>query len=219
FDFIVRHQRLHEPQACYLFEQLLDGVEYLHKNDVTHRDLKPENLLLQSSKGGWRLKIIDFGLSNTHEGGRLLETACGSPCYAAPEMIAGKKYVGPKADIWSMGVVLFTLVAGYLPFEDPNTSLLYKKILAGAYTCPKWLSAEAVELLHGILNTDPATRETIASIRKYRWFTSAAHAGKEVPASVIPTKAADVDSIALKTACQAVGGITEAEMTKSLLEG
>ena len=79
------------------------------------------------------IKIVDFGLSNTHEGGRFLKTACGSPCYAAPEMIAGKQYIGPKADVWSMGVILFALVCGYLPFEDSNTSVLYKKILAGDY--------------------------------------------------------------------------------------
>ncbi|CAM9583203.1 unnamed protein product, partial [Sphacelaria rigidula] len=105
FDYIVRHQRLLEPQACFFFRQLVDGIEYLHDHDVTHRDLKPENLLLQSSVDGWRLKIIDFGLSNTHEGGKLLRTACGSPCYAAPEMIAGKSYQGPVADVWSCGVV------------------------------------------------------------------------------------------------------------------
>ncbi|CAN0174224.1 unnamed protein product [Ascophyllum nodosum] len=103
FDYIVRHQRLQEGQACFFFRQLVDGIEYLHDHDVTHRDLKPENLLLQSASDGWQLKIIDFGLSNTHEGGKLLQTACGSPCYAAPEMIAGKSYLGPAADIWSCG--------------------------------------------------------------------------------------------------------------------
>ena len=91
-----------------------------------HRDLKPENLLLDYDRG---IKLVDFGLSNTYKHGELLKTACGSPCYAAPEMIAGKKYHGTNVDIWSCGVILFALICGYLPFEDPNTSLLYKKIL------------------------------------------------------------------------------------------
>ena len=126
--------------------------------EVTHRDLKPENLLLQAAADGWTIKIVDFGLSNTHDGGRKLATACGSPCYAAPEMIAGKKYEGPKADVWSMGVILFALVCGFLPFEDQNTSNLYKKILAGDYKCPKWISPAVRDLIGRILNTEPSTR-------------------------------------------------------------
>ena len=94
FQYIVQHSHVPEPQACKFFHQIIDGVEALHKSEVTHRDLKPENLLLKASKNGWLVKIVDFGLSNTHDGGKLLGTACGSPCYAAPEMIAGKKYVG-----------------------------------------------------------------------------------------------------------------------------
>jgi serine/threonine protein kinase len=171
FDYIVSHQKVAEDLACMFFHQLIDGVDYLHGMDVTHRDLKPENLLLQSSADGWIIKIVDFGLSNTHEGNRLLGTACGSPCYAAPEMIAGKKYVGPKADIWSMGVILFALVCGYLPFEHANTNVLYKKILAGDYKCPDWVSPEVKDLIRRILNTDPETRYSIANIRRHPWYT------------------------------------------------
>jgi 5'-AMP-activated protein kinase catalytic alpha subunit len=98
--------------------------------NIVHRDLKPENLLLDFDKG---IKIVDFGLSNTYKTGELLKTACGSPCYAAPEMIAGKKYNGTNVDIWSCGVILFALICGYLPFEDPNTSNLYKKILSADF--------------------------------------------------------------------------------------
>lgn len=127
FDYIVKHKHVPEIQACKFLHQVIDGVDLLHQTEVTHRDLKPENLLLKSSADGWLVKIVDFGLSNTHEGGKLLSTACGSPCYAAPEMIAGKKYIGPMADIWSIGVILFALVCGYLPFEDQNTAVLYKK--------------------------------------------------------------------------------------------
>lgn len=82
FDYIVAHRHVSELQACKFFHQIIDGVEVLHKNEITHRDLKPENLLLKASPGGWTVKIVDFGLSNTHEGGRFLSTACGSPCYA-----------------------------------------------------------------------------------------------------------------------------------------
>ncbi len=113
---------------------------------------------------------MDFGLSNTYKDGEKLKTACGSPCYAAPEMIAGKKYNGLQVDIWSAGVVLFALLCGYLPFEDPNTANLYKKILSGDYTVPKFLSTEAKGLIRGILNTDPARRFTLDDIKKHPWF-------------------------------------------------
>jgi 5'-AMP-activated protein kinase catalytic alpha subunit len=93
-----------------------------------HRDLKPENLLLDSNKN---IKIVDFGLSNQYKPGEKLKTACGSPCYAAPEMIAGKRYECINVDIWSCGIIIYAMLCGYLPFEDPNTSILYKKIIAG----------------------------------------------------------------------------------------
>jgi 5'-AMP-activated protein kinase catalytic alpha subunit len=139
FDYIVSHQRLHEKAAVRMYQQLIAGIEYIHKSGICHRDLKPENLLLDYDK---TLKIVDFGLSNMYTPGSadLLKTACGSPCYAAPEMIAGKKYLGLKSDIWSSGVVLYAMVCGFLPFEDPKTSNLYKKILAGEYKLPKFLS-------------------------------------------------------------------------------
>jgi len=97
----------------------LDGIEYLHKRGIAHRDLKPENLLLDSEKK--IIKIVDFGLSNEYKPGETLITACGSPCYAAPEMIAGKRYNGIDVDIWSSGVTLYAMLVGYLPFEDPDT--------------------------------------------------------------------------------------------------
>ncbi|CAN0103557.1 unnamed protein product [Ectocarpus sp. 8 AP-2014] len=209
FDYIVRHQRLQEGQACFFFRQLVDGIEYLHKHDVTHRDLKPENLLLQSSDDGWRLKIIDFGLSNTHEGGKLLQTACGSPCYAAPEMIAGERYQGPAADIWSCGVVLFTLVAGFLPFEDPNTSALYKKILSGSYEKPNWLSEGAKHLLALILNTDPTKRATVSVIRRDQWYVGAhppAAKPKATPFPVVPCRRSHIDDKLLSRAITLAGG-------------
>lgn len=170
FDYIVSQRHVPELQACNFFRQIVNGVEELHRNNITHRDLKPENLLLKKSYNGWLVKIVDFGLSNTHEGGKLLSTACGSPCYAAPEMIAGKKYNGPLVDIWSLGVILFALVCGYLPFEDPNTSQLYRKILSGDYTTPKWISNEVGNLISKILEIDCTKRYKISDIRKHCWY-------------------------------------------------
>lgn len=106
------------------------------------------------------IKLVDFGLSNTFDQGCLLKTACGSPCYAAPEMIAGLEYHGSKVDVWSCGVILYAMICGYLPFEDPDTSLLYKKILKGEYVLPSNVSRDGGDLISKILDTEPDTRFT-----------------------------------------------------------
>ena len=168
FDYIVSHQRLHEKAAVRMYQQLISGIEYIHKSGICHRDLKPENLLLDYDK---TLKIVDFGLSNMYTAGSqdTLKTACCSPCYAAPEMIAGKKYIGLKSDIWSSGVVLYAMVCGFLPFEDPKTSNLYKKILAGDFKIPKFLSQDCAHFISKILCTDPEDRYDINMIRNHQW--------------------------------------------------
>jgi len=168
FDYIVARGKLTEEEARKFFRQIIEGVEYLHRLSIVHRDLKPENLLLDCDEN---IKIVDFGLSNRYSRGEMLQTACGSPCYAAPEMIAGKKYTGSTVDVWSCGIVLFAMICGYLPFEDPNTSKLYKKILSGDFIIPKHVSAEARDLLKSILKTDPAVRFTIYDIKKHKWLT------------------------------------------------
>lgn len=145
----------------------MSGIEYVHKLGIVHRDLKPENLLLDKNKN---IKIVDFGLSNLYKNDELLKTACGSPCYAAPEMIAGKKYVGLRVDIWSAGVILYAMVCGYLPFDDPDTQLLYKKIMSGDYSIPSHVSSECRHLIKTILNTDPEKRITIDQIRNHPWY-------------------------------------------------
>ena len=129
-----------------------------------HRDLKPENLLLDHDGN---IKIVDFGLSNTFNEGDTLKTACGSPCYAAPEMIAGKKYVGTQVDSWSCGIILFALICGFLPFEDPDTTELYKKILKGQFNIPDFVSADARDLIRKILMHDPVKRITPQGIRDH----------------------------------------------------
>lgn len=131
------------------------------------RDLKPENLLLDANKN---IKIVDFSLSNIYQPGDLLKTACGSPCYAAPEMIAGKNYVPLKVDVWSAGITLFALVCGYLPFEDPSTAELYKKILIGDFEIPKFVSPAASDLIKKMLNVDPETRVNFEDIFEHPWF-------------------------------------------------
>ena len=113
FDYIVKQKRIKEQEACKLFHQLLDGIEHIHKIGIVHRDLKPENLLLDYKRN---LRIVDFGLSNTYKKTDLLKTPCGSPCYAAPEMLKGESYEPLKVDIWSSGVILFAMLCGYLPF-------------------------------------------------------------------------------------------------------
>jgi 5'-AMP-activated protein kinase catalytic alpha subunit len=136
-----------------------------------HRDLKPENLLLDYNNN---IKIVDFGLSNTWKEGERLKTACGSPWYAAPEMIAGKYYHGTNVDLWSSGIVLYAMVAGFLPFEDPDTSNLYKKILSANDNIdsiiPKFISANCKNLLKKILNTNPRNRYTLDDIKSHPWF-------------------------------------------------
>lgn len=167
FDYIVLKQRLTDAEACKIFLQIMSGIEYLHKLRIVHRDLKPENLLLDQKK---EIKIADFGLSNLYSKGELLKTACGSPCYAAPEMINGKKYSGLQVDIWSSGIILYAMLCGYLPFEDKNNDRLYKKITEGKFSIPPYLSDVAVDLLRRILNTDPTKRYNIQQIRAHPWF-------------------------------------------------
>jgi 5'-AMP-activated protein kinase catalytic alpha subunit len=124
-------------------------------------------LLLDHSNN---VKLVDFGLSNLYKEGQTLKTACGSPCYAAPEMIAGKRYNGQEVDIWSSGVVLFAMVCGYLPFEDPNTAKLYKKILGAQYQIPSFISPMCKEMIRLVLNTDPRRRYTVSQIRSHNWY-------------------------------------------------
>ena len=116
------------------------------------------------------IKIVDFGLSNTYKEGESLQTACGSPCYAAPEMVAGKKYDGLAADMWSCGVIIYAMVCGFLPFEDPKTNKLYQKILNAEYSIPEFVSDECKDLIRKILCTDPAKRLSIDGIRAHPWY-------------------------------------------------
>ncbi|XP_057435372.1 CBL-interacting protein kinase 2-like [Lotus japonicus] len=152
------------------FQQLISAVDYCHSRGVCHRDLKPENLLLDENEN---LKVIDFGLS-TLAGSRcqdgLLHTTCGTPAYVAPEVINRKGYGGYKADIWSCGVILYVLLAGYLPFHDSNLMEMYRKIGKGEFKYPKWFAPEVRRLLSKILDPNPKTRISMAKIMENSWF-------------------------------------------------
>ena len=167
FEIIVQKKRLSELESLRYFQQLISGIEYLGKIRVAHRDLKPENLLIDSRNN---LKIADFGLSNIYKNNELLSTACGSPCYAAPEMLAGEKYNGLSVDIWSSGIILYTMLCGRLPFEDKDNEVLYNKIKEGIFQIPDFLSENAKDFLNKILNVNPKKRYTISQIKKHPWF-------------------------------------------------
>ncbi|KAK9290749.1 hypothetical protein L1049_008925 [Liquidambar formosana] len=167
FDYITENSRLQEDEARHFFQQIISGVEYCHLKNVVHRDLKPENLLLNSNRS---VKIADFGLSNIMRDGCFLKTSCGSPNYAAPEVISELLYAGPEVDVWSCGVILYALLCGTLPFDDDNLSGLYTRIKSGIYKFPNHLSRGARDLIARILIVDPIKRISIPEIRRHPWF-------------------------------------------------
>ncbi|KAF2224121.1 hypothetical protein BDZ85DRAFT_97585 [Elsinoe ampelina] len=168
FDYIVTHGRLPEDRARKFFQQIVCAVEYCHRHKIVHRDLKPENLLLDDQHN---VKIADFGLSNIMTDGNFLKTSCGSPNYAAPEVISGKLYAGPEVDVWSCGVILYVLLTGRLPFDDEYIPALFKKIQQGTYNVPGYISKEAARLIKRMLQVNPVLRITVQEIRQDPWFT------------------------------------------------
>ena len=185
---IISKRKLNESEACKYFQQIISGIEYMHRMCVAHRDIKPENVLITFTK---EIKIVDFGLSNTYKKGTFLSTACGSPCYAAPEMLEGKKYRGVSVDIWSCGTVLYMMLTGKLPFEDDDNVQLYKKIITGQYTLPEFLSRNAKDLIRKMLQTNPRKRITLNDIKGHSWFNIVSpvgnvYSGIDVNTHVLP---------------------------------
>ncbi|KAL6888423.1 hypothetical protein ACP4OV_009449 [Aristida adscensionis] len=160
-------QRLDEREAKKYFYQMIDAVDYCHRRGVYHRDLKPENLLLDNQGN---LKISDFGLSALAKPGELLSTSCGSPCYIAPEVILHKSYDGAAADVWSCGVILFELLAGYLPFQDRSLTNLYRRISRAQFSFPQWFTPVQKMLISRILDPSPIKRVKIRDIFDDKWF-------------------------------------------------
>ena len=172
FDYIVKKKRLDEDEAAVFFYQLINGVEYIHSQGIAHRDLKPENLLLTKDKV---LKIIDFGLSHEFSEDQFLKTKCGSPSYAAPEIISMPNYNGFKIDIWCCGIILYAMLCGYLPFDedsddDENNFKLFKNILECEPDFPDFLSNISKNLIYRILNPYPEERISIKKIKKHPFY-------------------------------------------------
>ncbi|XP_068110322.1 MAP/microtubule affinity-regulating kinase 3 isoform X7 [Hyperolius riggenbachi] len=182
FDYLVAHGRMKEKEARAKFRQIVSAVQYCHQKHIVHRDLKAENLLLDADMN---IKIADFGFSNEFTVGSKLDTFCGSPPYAAPELFQGKKYDGPEVDVWSLGVILYTLVSGSLPFDGQNLKELRERVLRGKYRIPFYMSTDCENLLKRFLVLNPTKRGTLEQIMKDRWI-NAGHEEDELKPFVEP---------------------------------
>lgn len=167
FDYITCQGVLDEEETRRFIQQLICGMEYLHKHLIVHRDLKPENLILDKQLN---IKIADFGLTNLLIDGNLLRTSCGSPNYASPEIVMGHSYLGPEVDIWSCGVIMYVFLCGSLPFDEETTSLLYRRISGGMYISPNCLGTNGINLVTRLLAAAPLSRITTDGIRRHAWF-------------------------------------------------
>ncbi|XP_030874301.1 serine/threonine-protein kinase SIK3 isoform X3 [Leptonychotes weddellii] len=167
FDHLVAHGRMAEKEARRKFKQIVAAVYFCHCRNIVHRDLKAENLLLDANLN---IKIADFGFSNLFTPGQLLKTWCGSPPYAAPELFEGKEYDGPKVDIWSLGVVLYVLVCGALPFDGSTLQNLRARVLSGKFRIPFFMSTECEHLIRHMLVLDPNKRLSMEQICKHKWM-------------------------------------------------
>eukprot|EP00117_Sycon_ciliatum_P037901 scpid15967/ scgid28258/ Serine/threonine-protein kinase BRSK2; Brain-selective kinase 2; Brain-specific serine/threonine-protein kinase 2; Serine/threonine-protein kinase 29; Serine/threonine-protein kinase SAD-A len=165
FDYLVKRGRLSPKEARRLFRQIVSAISYCHDHSVCHRDLKPENLLLDSKND---IRVADFGMANLQI--EVMRTSCGSPHYAAPEVIMGEHYDGFKADVWSCGVILYALLAGQLPFDDPNLSTLLEKVKFGHFEMPAYFPPKAQRLIFRMLERNPANRISLKQVMKDDWL-------------------------------------------------
>lgn len=169
FEYIVQKGRLEIQEALRYFQQIIYAVHYCHCFNIAHRDLKPENILLDKDKN---VKIADFGMAAWEGAAEMLETSCGSPHYASPEILNGKKYSGASADVWSCGVILYALVSGSLPFHDEVIETLLRKVRLGEYQMPRDIPSEAQNLISRMLQKDVSKRITILEVMGHSFFLS-----------------------------------------------
>nr|XP_020484925.1 MAP/microtubule affinity-regulating kinase 4-like isoform X3 [Labrus bergylta] len=184
FDYLVSHGRMKEVEARAKFRQIVSAVHYCHTKNIVHRDLKAENLLLDADAN---IKIADFGFSNEFTLGNKLDTFCGSPPYAAPELFQGKKYDGPEVDVWSLGVILYTLVSGSLPFDGQNLKELRERVLRGKYRVPFYMSTDCEGILRRFLVLNPSKRCTLEQVMKDKWI-NAGYEGEDLKPHIEPVE-------------------------------
>ncbi|KAI8139168.1 hypothetical protein BJV82DRAFT_673027 [Fennellomyces sp. T-0311] len=195
FDLLTESGRFTEQRAQAFFRQLVDAIRYCHERNIVHRDLKLENILLDADQNA---KICDFGFARHADDKQLLDTFCGSLAYSAPEVISQKRYTGPETDIWSLGIILYTLLAGELPFDDDSEIVMRRKIIALDYHLPSYFSSEARDLIENILKLDPKERLTMDQIVNHPWLTMIMDDGDDDCASVPSTRCStysDADSL------------------------
>uniref|UniRef100_A0A8C6UJE9 Si:ch211-255p10.4 n=1 Tax=Neogobius melanostomus TaxID=47308 RepID=A0A8C6UJE9_9GOBI len=167
FDYLVKKGRLTPKEARKFFRQIISALDFCHSHSICHRDLKPENLLLDEKNN---IRIADFGMASLQVGDSLLETSCGSPHYACPEVIRGEKYDGRRADVWSCGVILFALLVGALPFDHDNLRQLLEKVKSGVFHMPHFIPPDCQSLLKGMIEVNPDKRLSLEAIQKHPWY-------------------------------------------------
>uniref|UniRef100_A0A3Q2QS94 Serine/threonine-protein kinase BRSK2-like n=1 Tax=Fundulus heteroclitus TaxID=8078 RepID=A0A3Q2QS94_FUNHE len=167
FDYLVKKGRLTPKEARKFFRQIISALDFCHSHSICHRDLKPENLLLDEKNN---IRIADFGMASLQVGDSLLETSCGSPHYACPEVIRGERYDGRRADVWSCGVILFALLVGALPFDHDNLRQLLEKVKSGVFHMPHFIPPDCQALLKGMIEVNPDKRLTLEAIQKHTWY-------------------------------------------------
>ncbi|ULT84790.1 hypothetical protein L3Y34_013462 [Caenorhabditis briggsae] len=177
FDYLVRKGRLMSKEARKFFRQIISALDFCHAHNICHRDLKPENLLLDERNN---IKVADFGMASLQVEGSMLETSCGSPHYACPEVIRGEKYDGRKADVWSCGVILYALLVGALPFDDDNLRNLLEKVKRGVFHIPHFVPADVQSLLRAMIEVDPGKRYSLADVFKHPWVSGTTKADPEL---------------------------------------
>ncbi|XP_055998142.1 serine/threonine-protein kinase BRSK2-like isoform X3 [Ostrea edulis] len=203
FDYLVKKGRLTPKEARRFFRQIISALDFCHSHNICHRDLKPENLLLDDKNN---IRVADFGMASLQVEGSMLETSCGSPHYACPEVIRGEKYDGRKADVWSCGVILYALLVGALPFDDDNLRQLLEKVKKGVFHIPHFVSPDCQNLLRGMIEVNPDLRLTLEQIHKHSWVVVGTKQDYDmelpvmqiVQTSVIPT-VEDLDPDVLST--------------------